>query len=66
MSKSGGVDSIVLIKLPLSKWHAYINEPTVADAILDRLTAKYFKIELKRKFLRKSTYDLLIIFEIHY
>jgi len=43
MSKSGGVDSIVLIKLPLSKWHAYINGPTFADAILDRLTAKYLK-----------------------
>ena len=47
--------TIITSQLPLSKWHAYINEPTVADAILDRLTAKYSKIELKGKSLRKST-----------
>ena len=47
--------TIITSQLPLSKWHAYINEPTVADAILDRLTAKYSKIELKGKSLRKIT-----------
>ena len=41
-------------KLPLKKWHPYINGPTIADAILDRLTANYSKIELKGKSLRKS------------
>ena len=46
--------TIMTSQLPLSKWHAYLNEPTVADAILDRLTAKYSKIELKGKSLRKS------------
>jgi DNA replication protein DnaC len=46
--------TIITSQLPLKKWHAYINEPTIADAILDRLTAKYSKMELKGKSLRKS------------
>ena len=47
--------TIITSQLPLKNWHAYIDEPTVADAILDRLTAKFSKIELKGKSLRKST-----------
>jgi len=31
-------------QLPLKNWHAYIDKPTVADAILDRLTAKFQKL----------------------
>ena len=47
--------TIITSQLPLNKGYSYINEPTIADAILDRLTAKYSKIELKGKSLRKST-----------
>lgn len=43
---------IVTSQLPVSKWHQYINEPTLADAILDRLTAKAQRIELKGESLR--------------
>src|SRR5258708_10153927 len=38
---------IVTSQLPVAKWHEYIKEPTLADAILDRLTAKAVRIELK-------------------
>jgi len=38
---------IITSQLPVAKWHAYINEPTLADAILDRLTAKAQRVELK-------------------
>lgn len=38
---------IVTSQLPVAKWHDYIKEPTLADAILDRLTAKSVRIELK-------------------
>ena len=40
----------------LSKWYDYINEPTLADAIMDRLTANAVRIELKVS-LRRSTCD---------
>ena len=29
------------------KWYDYINEPTLADAIMDRLTANAVRVELK-------------------
>ena len=39
--------TIVVSQLPISKWHEYLDEPTVADAILDRLVPKAHRIELK-------------------
>jgi DNA replication protein DnaC len=45
---------IITSQLPVSKWHGYINEPTLADAILDRLTAKAHRIELKGESLRRK------------
>jgi len=38
---------IITSQLPVSKWHQYINEPTLADAIMDRMTAHDHRIELK-------------------
>ncbi len=46
--------TIVTSQLPVSKWYEYINEPTIADAICDRLTASAHKIELKGESLRKK------------
>jgi DNA replication protein DnaC len=46
--------TIITSQLPVSKWYEYINEPTLADAILDRLTAHAHKIELQGKSLRKG------------
>lgn len=45
---------IITSQLPVGKWHEFINEPTLADAILDRLTAKAHRIELKGESLRKK------------
>ncbi len=45
---------IVVAQLPINKWYEYINEPTVADAILDRLSANAHRIELKGESLRKK------------
>ena len=28
---------IITTQLPVSKWHEYIGEPTIADAIMDRI-----------------------------
>jgi DNA replication protein DnaC len=45
---------MVTSQLPVSKWHEYINDPTLADAILDRLTANAHRIELKGESMRRK------------
>jgi DNA replication protein DnaC len=45
---------IVVSQLPVSKWHEYINEPTVADAILDRMTANAHRVDLKGESMRRK------------
>lgn len=43
---------IVTSQLPVGKWYDYIAEPTLADAIMDRLTANASRIELKGESMR--------------
>lgn len=38
-----------------SQWHEYFDEPTIADAILDRIIPKAHRIDLKGKSLRKQS-----------
>jgi len=38
--------TIITSQLPVNKWYDYINEPTLADAILDRLTAHCCPVKL--------------------
>ncbi len=42
----GDHSTIVTSQLPISGWHDWVNDPTVADAILDRLVHNAYKIEL--------------------
>jgi DNA replication protein DnaC len=46
--------SIVTSQLPISKWHAWIGDPSLADAILDRLVNNAYKLELKGNSRRKE------------
>ena len=46
--------TVVASQLPVDKWHSYINQPTLADAICDRLSAKSIRIDLKGQSLRKK------------
>jgi DNA replication protein DnaC len=46
--------TIITAQLPVSKWYNYLNEPTLADAIMDRLSASAHRIELKGESLRKK------------
>jgi DNA replication protein DnaC len=41
--------TIVASQLPIDHWHAAIGEPTLADAILDRLVHNAYKITLERR-----------------
>lgn len=45
---------IITSQLPVAKWYEYINDPTLADAIMDRMTANALRIELKGESLRKK------------
>ena len=40
---------------PIAKWHEYIAEPTLANAIMDRLMANAHRFELKGESLRKKS-----------
>lgn len=46
--------TIITSQLPVSTWHQYINEETIADAILDRIIHRAFRIELKGESMRKK------------
>lgn len=46
--------TIVCGQLPVENWHAFIDNPTIADAILDRLTSAAHRIELSGQSLRRK------------
>jgi len=43
---------IITSQLPVGSWFEYLSEPTLADAIMDRLSANAHRIELKGESLR--------------
>lgn len=45
---------IVTSQLPVDRWYEIIGNPTIADAILDRLVHNAYRIELKGESLRKK------------
>ena len=45
---------IVTSQLPVDRWYEIIGNPTIADAILDRLVHDAYRIELKEESLRKQ------------
>jgi DNA replication protein DnaC len=52
--------TIVTSQLPLSAWHEAISDPTLGDAILDRLVHNAHKLELKGESMRKKQAKHLI------
>jgi DNA replication protein DnaC len=50
----GRASSVVTSQLPSVNWHAWIGEPTLADAILDRLENNAYRIDLKGNSRRKG------------
>jgi len=45
---------LITAQLPVEHWHAWIGDPTIADAILDRLMHRIHRITLAGESLRKS------------
>ena len=50
--------TIVTSQLPVENWHDYLGEPTLADAILDRLVHNAYRITLKGESMRKRNQPL--------
>ena len=48
----GTHSTIITSQLPVKAWHTYFNDPTLADAILDRIVHSSHRIDLKGKSLR--------------
>ena len=45
--------TLITSQLPVDQWHTYIDEPTLADAILDRLVHNAYRLNLKGESMRK-------------
>ena len=45
--------TVVTSQLPVEKWHDAIADPTLADAILDRLVHNAYPLNLKGEYMRK-------------
>ncbi len=45
--------TVVTSQLPVEKWHDVVGDPTLADAILDRLVHSAYQINLKGESMRK-------------
>jgi DNA replication protein DnaC len=51
----GTRSTVITSQLPLEHWHAWLQDPTLADAILDRLVHQAHKLPLKGDSMRKPT-----------
>jgi DNA replication protein DnaC len=52
--RHGRGSTIVTSQLPVEHWHETIGDPTIADAILDRLVHNAYRLTLKGESLRKA------------
>ena len=50
----GTRSTVITSQLPVEHWHAYLNDPTLADAILDRVLHSAHKLALAGESLRKT------------
>jgi len=51
--RAGTGSLVVTSQMPVEQWHAFIGEPTIADAIMDRVIHRSHKIELRGESMRK-------------
>ena len=52
--RHGNRSTLATSQLPIDQWHTVIGDPTLADAILDRLLHNAYKINLKGESMRKK------------
>jgi len=54
----GRAATLIATQIPVADWHARIPDPTLADAILDRLVHNAYRFELKGDSMRKTNTPL--------
>lgn len=47
--------TVITSQLPVEQWHAWLGDPTLADAILDRLVHNSYRLKLEGDSMRKRT-----------
>ena len=52
--RAGSRSTVLTSQLPVDHWHGWINDPTVADALLDRLVHSAYRIVMKGESLRRK------------
>ncbi len=52
--RHGTRSTLVTSQLPVASWHKYLSDPSVADALLDRLLSGAHRIELKGESMRRK------------
>lgn len=57
----GRKSTIITSQLPAASWYEYINESTIADAIMDRLSASAHRYELKGGINEKEKYQIIYL-----
>jgi len=50
----GRASTLVATQVPVEDWHARFPDPTLGDAILDRLIHNAYRLELRGESMRKS------------
>ena len=53
--RNGRGSILITSQLPVTAWHDVIDEPTFADAILDRLVHNAYRLELDGHSMRRTT-----------
>jgi DNA replication protein DnaC len=53
-----GASVLITAQMPVEAWHEYLGEPTIADAILDRLLHNAHRIALEGESMRRSKSSL--------
>jgi DNA replication protein DnaC len=52
--RSGSTSTLITSQLPIENWHDHIGDPTIAEAILDRVIHNAHRIQLKGGSMRKK------------
>lgn len=56
--RHGSASTVITSQLPVEHWHEMIGDPTIADALLDRLVHNAHRIHLKGESMRKKKASL--------
>ena len=46
--------TLITSQIPVEQWHTYLQDPTLADAILDRLIHNSYRLTLQGESMRKQ------------